>query len=72
MSATCPRQSVVPRPYSLSPWEGGGEGGRERELWWQVQHRGKPGRAAIQYCLFSGGVGSDGEDVRSALPLPPA
>ena len=25
MSATCPRQSVVPRPYSLSPW--GGRGG---------------------------------------------
>jgi len=30
--ATCPRQSVVPLPYSLSPWRrGGGEKEREGE-----------------------------------------
>ena len=31
--ATCPRQSVVPLPYSLSPWRrgGGGGGGEEGE-----------------------------------------
>ena len=30
--ATCPRQSVVPLPYSSSPWRrGGGEGEGEEE-----------------------------------------
>ena len=31
ISATCPRQSVVPLPYSLSPWGGGRREEERRE-----------------------------------------